>query len=143
MQRNLPLQLMKAAVLAESSVIHLSSASLFSCDVYGQQPGRCRTLSSLLIHFLSLQMVMAYDAMNLSFDKKYIKMKRREQHLPNSRLQTSLEQTDHDESVCIRSLQPTLWLSSAEEVDPFHCDLSAPVMSKDMSQVDVTLFPSF
>ena len=48
------LQLMKAAVPAESYVIHLSSASLVSCDVYGQQPGRCRTLSSLLIHFLSL-----------------------------------------------------------------------------------------
>ena len=47
-------QLMKAAVPAESYVIHLSSASLVSCDVYGQQPGRCRTLSSLLIHFLSL-----------------------------------------------------------------------------------------
>ena len=31
-----PLQLMKAAVPAESYVIHLSSASLFSCDVYGQ-----------------------------------------------------------------------------------------------------------
>ena len=30
------LQLMKAAVPAESYVIHLSSASLFSCDVYGQ-----------------------------------------------------------------------------------------------------------
>jgi len=27
---------MKAAVPAETSVIHLSSASLFSCDVYGQ-----------------------------------------------------------------------------------------------------------
>ena len=33
---SLPLQLMKAAVPAESYVIHLSSASLFSCDVYGQ-----------------------------------------------------------------------------------------------------------
>ena len=32
----LPLQLMKAAVPAESYVIHLSSASLVSCDVYGQ-----------------------------------------------------------------------------------------------------------
>ena len=32
----LPLQLMKAAVPAESYVIHLSYASLFSCDVYGQ-----------------------------------------------------------------------------------------------------------
>ena len=32
----LRLQLMKAAVPAESYVIHLSSASLFSCDVYGQ-----------------------------------------------------------------------------------------------------------
>ena len=42
------LQLMKAAVPAESYVIHLSSLSLVSCDVYGQQPGRCRTLSSLL-----------------------------------------------------------------------------------------------
>ena len=31
-----PLQLMKAAVPAESYVIHLSSASLVSCDVYGQ-----------------------------------------------------------------------------------------------------------
>ena len=30
------LQLMKAAVPAESYVIHLSSASLVSCDVYGQ-----------------------------------------------------------------------------------------------------------
>ena len=29
-------KLMKAAVPAESYVIHLSSASLFSCDVYGQ-----------------------------------------------------------------------------------------------------------
>ena len=37
----------------ESYVIHLSSASLV-CNVYGQQPGRCRTLSSFLIHFLSL-----------------------------------------------------------------------------------------
>ena len=25
----------------------------------------------------------------------------------------------------------------------FHCDLSAPVMSTDMSQVGVALFPSF
>jgi hypothetical protein len=33
---SLPLQLMKAAVPAESYVIHLSSASLVSCDVYGQ-----------------------------------------------------------------------------------------------------------
>ena len=32
----LPLQLTKAAVPAESYAIHLSSASLFSCDVYGQ-----------------------------------------------------------------------------------------------------------
>ena len=32
----LPLQLMKAAMPAESYVIHLSSASLFSCDVYRQ-----------------------------------------------------------------------------------------------------------
>ena len=29
-------QLMKAAVPAESYAIHLSSASLVSCDVYGQ-----------------------------------------------------------------------------------------------------------
>ena len=29
-------QLMKAAVPAESYIIHLSSASLVSCDVYGQ-----------------------------------------------------------------------------------------------------------
>ena len=36
MQKRKPLQLMKAAVPAESYVIHLSSASLFSCDVYGQ-----------------------------------------------------------------------------------------------------------
>ena len=33
---HIALQLMKAAVPAESYVIHLSSASLFSCDVYGQ-----------------------------------------------------------------------------------------------------------
>ena len=33
---SLPLQLMKAAVLAESYAIHLSSACLVSCDVYGQ-----------------------------------------------------------------------------------------------------------
>ena len=33
---DLPLQLMKAAVPAKSYVIHLSSASLVSCDVYGQ-----------------------------------------------------------------------------------------------------------
>ena len=33
---SLPLQLMKAAVPAENYVIHLSSASLVSCDVYGQ-----------------------------------------------------------------------------------------------------------
>ena len=31
-------------------------------------------------------------------DKKYIKMKERERHLPESSLQTLLEQTDHDES---------------------------------------------
>ena len=35
---------MKAAVPAESYVIHLSSASLVSCDVYWQEPGRFRTL---------------------------------------------------------------------------------------------------
>ena len=42
------------------------------------------------------------------FDKKYIKMKGRERHLPDS----CLEHTDHEESGCIRSFQ----LTSAEEV---------------------------
>ena len=50
-------QLMKAAVPAKSYAIHHSSASLVSCDVYGQQPGRCSTLTSLLIHFLSKEVV--------------------------------------------------------------------------------------
>ena len=36
MQKRDELQLMKAAVPAENYVIHLSSASLVSCDVYGQ-----------------------------------------------------------------------------------------------------------
>ena len=50
--------------------------------------------------------------------KKYFKMKGRERHLPDSRLQTLLEQKDLDESRWNRS---------------FHQDLSAPAMSTDMS----------
>ena len=42
---------MKPAVPAESYVIHLSSSSWVSCDVYGQWPGGCRTLSFFLIHW--------------------------------------------------------------------------------------------
>ena len=40
-------------------------------------------------------------------------MKEREQHIPDSSLYTLLEQTDHDESGCNLSFQPTMWLSSA------------------------------
>ena len=50
---------MKAAVPAESYVIHLTSSSWVSCDVYGQQPGRCRTLS-FLIYFLSFYLSRFY-----------------------------------------------------------------------------------
>ena len=68
--RRHPLQLMKAAVPAESYVIHFSSASLVSCDVYGQQPGRCRTLSSLLkinyVYFL----FQTYHTMRVLMDKQ-------------------------------------------------------------------------
>ena len=63
-----------------------------------------------------------------TFDKNYIKMKEREQYLPDSCLQTSLEQADHNESGYISS---------------FHLDLSATVMSTDMSQVGIALFASF
>ena len=49
--------------------------------------------------------------------KKYIKMKEREWHLPQLCLETSLEQTNHDENCWNRSFQPALWLSSAVEVD--------------------------
>ena len=96
-------------------------------------------------------------------------MKERERHLPDSCLWTSLEQTDHDERGWKWSFQPALWFSSAVEVDLiifcrrgrplqlmkatvltersvfilFHCGLSAPAMSTDMSQVSVALFPSF
>ena len=55
-------------------------------------------------------------------------MKEREQHLHDLCLWTSLEQTDHDES---------------SEYIHFRRDLSTPAMSTDMSQVDVTLIPSF
>ena len=56
-QRSFQPALRPSSAVEEDYVIHLSSASLFSCDVYGQQPGRCRTLSSLLIHFLSFYTV--------------------------------------------------------------------------------------
>ena len=52
------------------------------------------------------------------FDKRYFKIKGREQHVPDSCLWTSLEQTDHDESGWIRSFQPTLWLSSELLIHP-------------------------
>ena len=44
-------------------------------------------------------------------------MKERERHLPDSCLSTLLEHTNHDVSGCIRSFQPTLWLSLAVEID--------------------------
>ena len=82
-------------------------------------------------------------------------MKGRERHLPESRLQTSPKQTDHDESGW--SFQSTLWLSSAVEVELmkvtvlvesshfiyFYRDLSALAMSTYISQAGVALFPSF
>ena len=43
---SLPLQLMKATVLAGSSILYsFSSSSVHSSDVYEQQPGRCRSIS--------------------------------------------------------------------------------------------------
>ena len=35
----------------EGRIFHSSSSCLLSSDVYGQQPGRCRTLSFFLTHF--------------------------------------------------------------------------------------------
>jgi hypothetical protein len=49
-------------------------------------------------------------------------MKEREEHLPDSHLYTSLEQTDHNESGWIRS---------------FHCDLSAPATSTGVNNVEM------
>ena len=78
-------------------------------------------------------------------------MKERERHLPDSCLWTLQEQTDHNESGSNQSFQPTLWLSSAVEVKAtvlaknsnyilFHCDLSAPAMSADMSRVVILMY---
>ena len=51
---SLLLQLMKATVLAEIYTFYLlSSRPALSSDVYWQYPGRCRSLSFLLIYFLS------------------------------------------------------------------------------------------
>ena len=45
------------------------------------------------------------------------KKKGRERHLPDSYLMTSLGQKEHNENGWNRSFQPTMWLSSAVEVD--------------------------
>jgi len=61
--------------------------------------------------------------------KKFIKKKGRAQHLPDSCLQTCRGRP-----------------STADENSSyihFHRDLNAPVMSTDMSQLGVALFPSF
>ena len=58
---------------------------------------------------------MVYNRNN--YDEKYIKIKEKEGHLRESRLWTSLEQRDLNESRWNRSFQPTLWLSSAVEID--------------------------
>ena len=89
---------------------------------------------------------------------KNFKKKGRVQHLPDSSLYTSLEQRVPGENMKYKSFQPTLWLSSAVNVDPmptaderlkapyissFHWAFFAAVMFTDVSQINLILFPSF
>ena len=60
----------------------------------------------------------------------------------------ALEQTDHYESGFIFGVTSTGYESQSagwklRKYIEFHCDLSAPAMSTEMSQVGVALFPSF
>jgi hypothetical protein len=62
-------QLMKATVLAESSILYFifSPGSLHYSDVYRCESGRCRTLPFFLIIFIiSLYINSAYPSMNTS-----------------------------------------------------------------------------
>jgi hypothetical protein len=55
---SLPLQLMKAAVPAQSYTLYpVSSRSANSSDVYCQQPGRCRSLSFFLFNIVFYLMI--------------------------------------------------------------------------------------
>ena len=45
-------------------------------------------------------------------------------------------------SLLLQLMKATVLAESSEYIH-FHCDLSAPAMSTDMSQVGVALFPSF
>ena len=125
---------------------------LTDSETYGDYPQYflIRSFSEGILKFITRSSFLLINKFSQTFIKKYIKMKGREQHLPDLHLWTSLEQKESCENWRnIRSSQPTQLIKVTVLSESFwyffnFCrTLSAPEMSTDLSQVGVALFPSF